>query len=373
VSEESHLAAAGAEAVAEESGGFAIRNGNDLAAGLARVSREAEAYYLLGFEPRLRPGEPGFRKVTVRVGRPRLEVRARKGYFVDASGHVEEPGKEQETTSAKQAAPPAKQGARRGPLAPSLVPRRDLRLQAAAYVGPAADRRRAKVRLVAEIDLSSLGSGSEGKHEVGVLGDVWPREGAQWVSLERRVKLASRPAGSAPAWHALTWDVALPPGVYQARLRFLDAASAREGTITHRFEVPSVDGLRFASPIVTDVLDRSGDGTPSLVAGAGRSFAAAAGQSLYVQLELLGVPAPRAGGRGVVARVALRDEAGRDVRSVPEGPVVPDGAGRLVRAVGFTLDDARPGRYAVLLEGRDERTGATCSHEEAVVLTAARR
>jgi VWFA-related protein len=364
-SEESQLAAAGAEHLAEESGGFAIR-GNDLATGLARVAREAETYYLLGFEPRLRPSQAGFRKVTVRVGRPGFEVRARKGLFVDGAGRVQEPGEPSRPA-------PAKAAARREPLPPSLLPRRDLRLQAAAYVGPSVDRSRAKVRLVAELDLASLGAGNERKHELEIRGDVWPRSGTQWVGLDRRVKLEAQPPGSAPAWHPLTWDVALPPGIYQARLLFRDPAAGREGTLTHRFEVPKLEGLRFATPIVTDVLHRDGSGAPSLVAGAGRSFETGPGRSLYVQVELLGVPAPRPGERGVIARVVLRDEAGREVRAVPWGPVEPDADGRLVRALGFTLDDLAPGRYVLFLEGRDERTGATCSHEEALVLTGSTR
>jgi hypothetical protein len=167
--------------------------------------------------------------------------------------------------------------------------------------------------------------------------------------------------------------VALPPGVYQARLHLRDLVGGREGTLTHRFEVPEPKGLRFASPIVTDVLRRDGSGAPSLVAGAARAFDVGPGRSLYVQLELLGVPAPRPGRRGVTARVLLRDEAGREVRAVPPGPVVPDAGGRLVRALGFALDDLAPGRYVVYLEARDERTGDTCAHEEALVLTGATR
>jgi len=367
-SEESQLAAAGAEQVAEDSGGFAIRDGNDLSAGLARVAREAETYYLLGYEPPQRSGKAGFRKVTVRVPRPGVEIRARKGYFVDKSGRVEEPGEPPSPA-------PAKVAARREPLSPSFVPRRDLRLQAAAYVGPPADRDRAKVRLVAEVDLASLGAGNEKKGEVPleIRGDIWPRDGKQWVGLDRRVTLKALPAGAPSAWHALTWDVALPPGVYQARLHLRDLAAGREGTLTHRFEVLEPKGLRFASPIVTDVLRRDGGGAPSLVAGAARAFDAGPGRSLYVQLELLGVPAPRPAGRGVTARVTLRDETGREVRAVPPGPVVPDAGGRLVRALGFGLDDVTPGRYVLVLEGRDERTGATCSYEEALVLTVATR
>ena len=139
-------------------------------------------------------------------------------------------------------------------------------------MGPPADRDRAKVRLVAEIDRASLGGESATKHELEIRGDIWPRNGKQWVGLDRRVKLEARPAGAAATWHRLTWDVALPPGVYQARLHLRDLVGGREGTLTHRFEVPEPKGLRFASPIVTDVLRRDGSGAPSLVAGAARAF-----------------------------------------------------------------------------------------------------
>ena len=234
-SEESALAAAGAEQVAEDSGGFAIRRG-DSSAGMARIAREAEAYYLLGYEPPQRPGKAGFRKVTVRVARDGVTVRARKGYFVDAAGRVAEPGEPPRAGPAK-----AKPSARREALGPTLVERQDLRLQAAAYVGPPADRERTKVRLVAEVDLASLGpaDGRKGAVPLEVQGDVWPRSGGVWVGLDRRVKLEPSRAAAGPAWHALTWDVALPPGVYQARLRLRELAGSREGTLTHRFEVPA--------------------------------------------------------------------------------------------------------------------------------------
>jgi hypothetical protein len=225
---------------------------------------------------------------------------------------------------------------------------------------------------VAEIDLTSLGAGSESKGDVPLelLGDIWPRNGKQWVGLDRRVKLEARPAGATPAWHPLTWDVALPPGVYQARLQLREIVAGREGTLTHRFEVPEPKGLRFASPVVTDVLRRDGSGAPSLVPGASRAFDVGPGRSLYVQLELLGAPSPRPRQPGVTARVLLRDGTGREVRAVPPAAVVPDAGGRLVRALGFALDDLAPGRYVLVLEGRDERTGDTCSHDEALVLRA---
>jgi hypothetical protein len=107
------------------------------------------------------------------------------------------------------------------------------------------------------------------------------------------------------------------------------------------------------------------------VPGASRTFDTGAGRSLYVQLELLGTKPPRAGERGLLARVLLRDASGREVRAVPWGPVAPDPAERLVRAIGFGLDELTPGRYVLSLEARDERSGEGCRHEEAVVLRAA--
>jgi VWFA-related protein len=357
-SEESALAAAGAEQVAEESGGFAIGRGTALAAGLARLAGEAESYYLLGYEPPLRPGRPGLRKLTVRVARDGVRVRARQGYFVDAAGRVE-------GVAPATASPSARNAAGRDALAPSLVPRQEIRVRAAAYVGPPADRTRTKVRLVAEVDRSSLGAAG-GDVSIELRGDVWPRAGQQWVGLDRRVKVDAKAAGAA-SWQPLTWDIALAPGVYQARLRLRDPASGREGALVHRFEVGEARGLRFATPIVTDTLHRDGSGAPSLVASASRSFESGPDRSLYVQLELLGVDAGP-GTRGIDARVALRDDGGREVRAVPWGPVPADPAGRLVRAIGFGLDDVPPGRYVLVLEGRDERSGAACRHAETVVL-----
>ena len=80
ISDDAALGAAGAEQVAEESGGFAIRDGNDLAAGLARVGREAASYYLLGYYSTNAKPDGKFHRITVRVKRPGVDIRARRGY-----------------------------------------------------------------------------------------------------------------------------------------------------------------------------------------------------------------------------------------------------------------------------------------------------
>jgi VWFA-related protein len=71
----------GTEVVASESGGFIVRNSNDLEGGLERVARDVDAYYLIGYEP---PDEPRklkeLRRIEVKVAVPGVEVRHRKGY-----------------------------------------------------------------------------------------------------------------------------------------------------------------------------------------------------------------------------------------------------------------------------------------------------
>lgn len=73
--------------VANSTGGFLIRNTNDLGVGLARVDEEMRSYYLLSYRP-MNPNFDGqFRQIRVEVRRPGLSVKARSGYFAVPSGY----------------------------------------------------------------------------------------------------------------------------------------------------------------------------------------------------------------------------------------------------------------------------------------------
>lgn len=69
--------------VAVDSGGFVVRNTNDYRAAFADIAADTSTYYVLGYAPTLAP-DGTFRKITVRVRRPGVTVRARKGYVADA-------------------------------------------------------------------------------------------------------------------------------------------------------------------------------------------------------------------------------------------------------------------------------------------------
>jgi hypothetical protein len=56
-------------------------NRNDLAAGMKQIIRDSSGYYLLGYTSSSAPTDGKFHSIDVRVKRPGVEVRARKGYW----------------------------------------------------------------------------------------------------------------------------------------------------------------------------------------------------------------------------------------------------------------------------------------------------
>jgi VWFA-related protein len=77
--------------------GLAVMTNNDLTAGLRRIQDDLTSYYLLGYystNPKL---DGKFRKITVRIKRPGVDVRARRGYRAPT---------EAEVAAARAAAPP---------------------------------------------------------------------------------------------------------------------------------------------------------------------------------------------------------------------------------------------------------------------------
>lgn len=69
------------QALALNSDGRAIVNRNDLTPGLAQIVRDSSAYYLLGYSSSQAPSDGKFHEVKVRVKRPGVSIRARKGYW----------------------------------------------------------------------------------------------------------------------------------------------------------------------------------------------------------------------------------------------------------------------------------------------------
>lgn len=68
--------------LADQTGGFAVVNTNDLTAGLMRTIDDMKGYYLIGFDTAIGPDEPWDPgDIRIRVRRSGLRVRARRGLF----------------------------------------------------------------------------------------------------------------------------------------------------------------------------------------------------------------------------------------------------------------------------------------------------
>lgn len=67
--------------LAENTDGRAIVNRNDLAAGMKQIIRDSSAYYLVGYNSTQAPRDGKFHEIRVRVKRPGVQVRARRGYW----------------------------------------------------------------------------------------------------------------------------------------------------------------------------------------------------------------------------------------------------------------------------------------------------
>jgi len=68
-------------ALAESTGGFAVTNTNQIAEPMQRVMEDIRTHYELSYAPKSTVYDGHFRKIEVRLARPKLTVQTRKGYF----------------------------------------------------------------------------------------------------------------------------------------------------------------------------------------------------------------------------------------------------------------------------------------------------
>ena len=67
--------------IAEATGGFAVTNTNEIAAPMQRMMEDIRTHYELAYTPTSTNFDGHFRKIEVRITRPKTTVQTRKGYF----------------------------------------------------------------------------------------------------------------------------------------------------------------------------------------------------------------------------------------------------------------------------------------------------
>jgi VWFA-related protein len=344
--------AEGSEAVALDTGGFVIKNTNDIESGILRVSRESQAYYLLGYAPTEVAADGRFRRIEVRLPRERgkgLKVRARRGYFAPRPG----------ARPAKAAADPELAHALDSPFE-----RREVPLRVAAFTFDEAMTERSTVIVATEIDVRDVPFREEegrSKGELAFVLEAQHRESGEIYREDQKIEMALLPATRASlerGGYLFTRELALPQGGYQVRVVVRDLATRRIGSVIHDFEVPAPLSFHITSPILAETLEErpAGDSRPPRpVLQVNRRFAA--GSRLYVQYSVLGAEKD---GKTHMPRVAsgyeIRRRDGSLLKAGAPTPIRPTSLGALIRLHGIALDSAPPGEYELVLQVRDEIT-----------------
>jgi len=349
----------GPETLARSTGGFDIKNTNDLAGGIARIANESRVYYLLGYNPSNARRDGRFRRIEVKVGRRDVVVRARKGYYAPGA----QPAAEAAAPDAGAAAPEL----RRAIDAPSELD--GIALRMASYVLGEGSPGTTRVVIAADIDITRLAFEERGGRSVDAL-DVFlgvvQRESGQLTESSEQVAMTlTRATREAVAWHPVAKIFELAPGPYRAKLVVRDHNSRRVGSVVHRFEVPEPTGLRLATPVLSDTLApaRAPGAKPEPRLLARRDFPVT--ENLYCQIEVFGAAENGKDGRPRVAqgyRVVRSD--GVEVRRREPQLIQPTAAKQLTRLFGFPLGDLGPGEYELILSIQDELSGQTRERRE---------
>jgi VWFA-related protein len=370
------LGAEGAAEIASNTGGFSVRNQNDLGRGLQRIGDESRVYYLLGFQPN-RDARPGvFRRLEVKVTRPDVTVRARRGYYPGGVGGPE--GSPVTGGAAATSTPPrftdgvdAIDRAAESPYELGAIP---LRVADLSFADAATDK--ASVMLVVEADLRAFEFARAG----GKLTDVLDLRmlttelGTNTTErYERKVEMSfpDTTRFGPDSWHPLAQEFHLKPGRYQARVAIRDASSGRIGSVTHDFEVPPLTGLRFTTPILTDAIEAPSFGSqapPKPVLIARRTFPA--GATLYYQFSVLGAGKDASGATRVLGSHQLLGPGGTVVKQLAPGAIAASG-GTPSRFAGLGLAGLPPGDYELVLKVTDEIGGQTIERREPLAIVPA--
>ncbi|OFW29626.1 MAG: hypothetical protein A3H97_01665 [Acidobacteria bacterium RIFCSPLOWO2_02_FULL_65_29] len=219
-------------ALADETGGFAALNTNQFATAFDRIVSDNSTYYVLAYYPPTDKRDGKFHRIDVRVTRPGLTVRARRGYM---SPKPKAPAK----TTGKDAPSPEISEALQSPLKVSGL---TMRMFAAPFKGVAPN---ASVLLGVEVAGRDLTLQPNGKLEVSYLAvDAKGKtHGFQNNSLTMNLKPETRARVQQTGFRILN-RIDLPPGRYQLRVATHDTGG-KVGSVLFDLDVPDYSKLRF--------------------------------------------------------------------------------------------------------------------------------
>jgi VWFA-related protein len=319
--------------LAEQTDGRAIVNRNDITTGMRQIVRDTSAYYLLGYTSTLAPTDGKFHEIKVRVKRPGVQVRARKGYWALTPEDVERV----ETAAKRPETPKAVASA----IAAISVPSRSRLVR--TWIG--------------------TGRGDGGKTRVTFVWEPVPRVPGQPVrpgEVPAQVSLmAVAPDGSpyyrgrsAAAAARVTFDV--PPGPMQLRVSVEGESSEVLDSETREVAVPDLTApqIAFGTPEVFRA--RTAREAQTLKADPAAAPTAAREFSRTERL-LIRVPAFGPGATTPTLRARLLNRTGQPMSDLPVGAAT----GATAATIDLALAGLAAGEYVIEITAAGEGGEAT--------------
>lgn len=219
--------------LSEETGGFAAVNRNDFSDAFSRVVKDSSSYYVLGYYPKNDRRDGRFRKIEVKMKRPGLEVRSRRGYTAPR-GKAPAPAK----VAAGDKTSPQVREALDSPLP---LPGITLNVFAAPFKGTAPNTAVAVTieaagndfgfnekdgKLITDYEVSTIAIDQQGKIKGGdssIVNFALKPENRQRFG-QTGVRVSTR--------------LQLPPGRYQLRVAARESGTGRVGSVNYDLDVP---------------------------------------------------------------------------------------------------------------------------------------
>jgi VWFA-related protein len=252
--------------LAEQTGGIASVNTNDVTPAFDRIVDANSRYYVLGYYPPNHPRNGRFHKIEVKVKRPGVRVAARRGYASPRGRTPEERKRDEAARLAREARRPDGKrtstpllGVMTSPMQQSGL---TFSVQAAPFKNTAQE---ASVALAIEIDGSRLPFGAANdkgqvtnKIELSFFGlnEQGKAISAGWSDLDLTLRPETRDRVTA---HGVRVNprLNLAPGRYQVRIGARETVGGMAGSVFYDLDVPDfrkeplmVGGLLLTTPSV---------------------------------------------------------------------------------------------------------------------------
>jgi len=219
--------------LADQTGGFLVRDTNDLKGRMAQIDQDLSAYYLISYAPKQHEYDGRFHAIEVKLKRPGLIIQARKGYFaIDPT--LGSPVLEYEAPAVALAG---------GGSRP-----RDIAIRAAALSFPE-PARPGLVSVVAEVPARSVTFATDERKkqyatDFSVVSLIRDARRQVVKKLSRQYRLGGPLAGIDAARQRQVifyGEAELEPGEYTVETVVYDSLNQKAGLSTGRLEVPEPD------------------------------------------------------------------------------------------------------------------------------------